>query len=121
MSVNPVFHVHTKHVEIDFHFVKDRVVDKSLVRFVPSSDQIADALTKPLVSRRFQQLCFKLNVRSPPLILQEDNNEIPAQDSQSQHESCAAQSKAQSNLDSRVKNSIPIRSPSTKERPNLVV
>jgi hypothetical protein len=45
MSVNSVFHARTKHMEIDFHSVRDRVADKSLVvRFVPSSDQLADVL-----------------------------------------------------------------------------
>jgi hypothetical protein len=63
MSVNPIFHAHTKHVEIDFHFVRDRVVDRSLeILFIPSSDQLVDVLTKPLVSTRFQRLCFKLNI-----------------------------------------------------------
>ena len=74
-SVNPIFHAQTKHVEIDFHFVCDRVANKSLqVLFVPSSDQLVDVLTKPIVSKRFHDLCFKLNARSPTLTLREGIN-----------------------------------------------
>jgi len=73
LSVNLVFHARTKDVAIDFHFVWELIASKFLeIHFVPSSDQIADVLTKPLVSKRFQLLCFKLNVRSLPLNLRED-------------------------------------------------
>jgi len=72
LSVNPVFHAFTKHVEIEFHFVQELVAVKSLeILFIPSSDQLADVLSNPLVSKRFHLLCFKLNVRSPSLNLQE--------------------------------------------------
>jgi len=73
LSVNPVFHARTKHVAIDFHFVRELVASKDLeILFVPSADQIADVLTKPLASKRFQCLSYKLNVRSLPLPLRED-------------------------------------------------
>jgi hypothetical protein len=115
MSVNPVFHAGTKHVEIDFHFVRNCVADKSLVvRFVPTSDQVADVLTKPLVSAKFHHFCYKLNVRSPPLILKEGINTTPittpTQDSNSTYESCAAQH----NLKTIEKSSNPIWSPNLK-------
>jgi len=75
LSVNPFFHARTKHVAIDFHFVRELVAPKFLeFHFVSSSDQIADVLTKSLVSKRFQLLCFKLNVHSLPLTLREGIN-----------------------------------------------
>ena len=68
LSFNSVFHAHTKHVEIDFRFVRDMVANKQLiVRFISSTDQLADLLTKPISSNRFLQLQTKLNFLSIPL------------------------------------------------------
>jgi histone deacetylase 1/2 len=44
LTANPVFHARTKHIEVDFHFVREKVALGALeVRFVSSADQIADA------------------------------------------------------------------------------
>jgi len=45
-STNPIFHAHIKHVEVDYHFVRDRVAKKEIqIRFIPSQDQLADVFT----------------------------------------------------------------------------
>lgn len=50
LSANPIFHVRTKQIEVDFHFVRERVAKKMLdVRFISSKDQTSDIYTKPLL------------------------------------------------------------------------
>ncbi|XP_042511002.1 uncharacterized mitochondrial protein AtMg00810-like [Macadamia integrifolia] len=66
MTVNPVFHARTKHVELDYHFVLENVALGLLVtRFVPSHHQLADVFTKPLGRRDFLHICIKLRQISP--------------------------------------------------------
>ena len=66
LSANPIFHARTKHIEVDFHFMRERVARKMLeIRFISSKDQIADIFTKPLSAPVFSRLRHNLNLVLP--------------------------------------------------------
>jgi hypothetical protein len=58
-----VFHARTKHIEIDFHFVRERVAKHLLdIRFVQSKDQVADGFTKALPVKQLDEFKRNLNL-----------------------------------------------------------
>jgi len=67
LSVNPIFHARTKHVEVDYYFVRDRVAKKEIqIRFISSQDQLANVFIKSLPTASFTAFYFKLRVNPLP-------------------------------------------------------
>lgn len=55
----------TKHIDVKHHFIRD-CVSQGLItlNYMPSAEQIADILTKPLSKIKFNYFCEKLNIIS---------------------------------------------------------
>lgn len=57
VSKNPEFHKRLKHVDIKYHFIREKIKENIIdVTYISTNDQIADILTKPLGKSKFNKL-----------------------------------------------------------------
>jgi hypothetical protein len=64
LAFNPVFHGRMKHVEVDYHFIREHAARGLLeVDYFPPGDQIADGFIKALTVRKLENFKYNINLR----------------------------------------------------------
>uniref|UniRef100_H3HA05 Integrase catalytic domain-containing protein n=1 Tax=Phytophthora ramorum TaxID=164328 RepID=H3HA05_PHYRM len=63
LAKNPQFHKRTKHIDIRYHFVREKVEDGQVVlQYVSTTDMLADMMTKAIPATQFSVLRTKLGI-----------------------------------------------------------
>ena len=70
LARNPVFHARTKHIEVHYHFVREKVLAGEIdLAYVSTHEQIADIFTKALGAEKLQMFRSLLGVAEMQLSL----------------------------------------------------
>jgi hypothetical protein len=66
LAENPVVHGRSKHIDVRYHFIRERVrkVRDVVLEYCSTNDMVADILTKPLDREKFAKFREKIGVKS---------------------------------------------------------
>ena len=64
IAKNPEFHDRTKHIDVRYHFLRQKVdSEEILLMYLPTDDQVADVLTKGLVRAKHERFSKEMGLR----------------------------------------------------------
>jgi hypothetical protein len=73
LSINPVFHDRSNHIDIRYHHLIDCVQWKiMLLQHIPMEDHDADILTKALTRRKFEYHRDRIGVKDNPFLVERE-------------------------------------------------
>jgi hypothetical protein len=73
LSINPVFHDRSKHIDIRYHHLRDCVQWKiMLLQYIPMEYQDADILTKALTRSKFEYHRDRIGVKDNPFLVERE-------------------------------------------------
>ena len=56
LAKNPAYHARTKHIDVQHHFIRDKVEDKEVeLKYCNTGDMVADFLMKAIPKEKFQK------------------------------------------------------------------
>jgi hypothetical protein len=67
LAHNPIYHARTKHIEIQHHFVREKIQSKEIdLIYCNTTDNVADIFTKPLGKMNFEECRKQLSMVENP-------------------------------------------------------